>query len=112
MIGKHIIPMYPARHWVLLSIFILAMAVLIWRVVDLQIFSHDVLLQHGEARSVRIVPITAHRGVIVDRNNEPLAISTPVESVWAEPKRVLSNRTKLPQLAAILGTGKDSLAQE
>ena len=98
-----------ARGWLLIACFVIFTAVLLWRVVDLQLFKNDFLLDYGNARSIRVVEIPAHRGMIVDRNDEPLAISTPVESVWANPDKVLSDDKKLPLLAKILEMDADSL---
>ncbi len=43
--------------------------------------------------------IAAHRGNITDRNGEPLAVSTPVDSVWVDPRELAGNLEQLPQLA-------------
>ena len=50
---------------------------------------------------MRAIPVS--RGMIVDRNGEPLAVSTPVESIWAQPHELLAHRARLPELAAALG---------
>ena len=59
-----------------------------WRLTDIQVVNTDFLRKEGEARHVRQVSMTAHRGMILDRNGEPLAISTPVYSVWLNPQKV------------------------
>ena len=51
-------------------------------------FGVDFLQDEGDARSIRRVPIPAYRGLITDRNGEPLAVSTPVTSLIANPKLV------------------------
>jgi len=61
------------------------------------------LQQKGDARYVRVVDVPAHRGMISDRNGEPLAISTPSESVWASPPDVEAKVEQIQQLAKILG---------
>ncbi|MGA0806543.1 MAG: peptidoglycan D,D-transpeptidase FtsI family protein [Pseudohongiellaceae bacterium] len=76
--------------------------VLCWKVADLQVLHNDVLQREGDARTVRDDPIIATRGNIVDRNGEPLAISTPVLSLWLNPKEVLSHAEQWPQLADAL----------
>ncbi len=58
--------------------------VLVVRAADLQVRDHDFLQNQGEARQHRVVSIPAHRGMLLDRNGEPLAISTPVDALWAE----------------------------
>jgi cell division protein FtsI (penicillin-binding protein 3) len=61
----------------------LAFITLIGRALWLQVLNNDFLQRKGESRYMRDLKISASRGMIVDRNNEPLAISTPVESVKA-----------------------------
>ena len=102
---------YPARRWLLLALFMLVMSVLLWRVVDLQLLNNDFLRNHGDARALRIVTIPAHRGVIADRNGEPLAMSTPVHSIWATPRKALEYPEELPLLAELLGINNDDLLQ-
>ena len=102
---------YPARRWMLIFIFIITALLLVWRAVYLQVQNKDFLRNHGDARSLRVVTIPAHRGVITDRNNESLAISTPVDSIWANPKRALKNMDSLGELAQFLKLDSDSLIQ-
>jgi len=65
---------------------------------------HDEFLQEkGNARYSRVLEVSAHRGMISDRNGEPLAVSTPVESVWASPQDVEADRRQVKKLAQILG---------
>jgi cell division protein FtsI (penicillin-binding protein 3) len=75
---------------------------MLFRAVDLHVIRNDFLRNHGDSRSVREVVVDAHRGMIVDRNLEPLAISTPVITVGAEPRMILSESTDLSRLAAAL----------
>ena len=90
------------RRTFLLSMMMAAVGLLIWRAVDLQVLHSDFLLQQGDARSLRVVSIPAHRGMITDRNNEPLAISTPVDSIWTDPQSLLDAPAQLPRLAKLL----------
>jgi cell division protein FtsI (penicillin-binding protein 3) len=75
----------------------LGAAGLIARAVDLQLVDRGFLISQGDARFSRVVATLAHRGKIFDRNGAPLAVSTPVDSVWANPK----------ELAAASGQWKD-----
>ncbi|GJM07103.1 MAG: penicillin-binding protein [marine bacterium B5-7] len=52
---------------------------------DLNVLNQAFLLGQGNARTLRTIPIPAYRGMVVDRHGKPLAISTPVESVWVDP---------------------------
>lgn len=77
-------------------------ALLLLRAMDLQVFKQDFLQGQGEARQVRTVIEPAYRGMITDRNGEPLAISGPVETVWAHPGDLLAAVEHLPGLARVL----------
>lgn len=82
--------------------FIALVLALGWRLADIQILNTDFLRDQGDARHVRKVPVAAHRGMILDRHGEPLAISTPVHSVWLNPQEVNVDHVDLKQLAQIL----------
>ncbi|MES2142254.1 MAG: penicillin-binding protein 2 [Pseudomonadota bacterium] len=73
------------RLWVVVFILITIALGLISRLVDLTIIDRQFLQTQGNARTVRNLIIPAHRGMILDRNGEPLAISTPVNAVWIDP---------------------------
>lgn len=102
---------FEKRRWVLLGIYVLVMSALMWRAIDLQVLNKDFLREHGDARSLRIVDIPAHRGMIKDRNGEPLAVSTPVNSIWATPRKVLAPETDLSPLAALLDMQVEELSR-
>jgi cell division protein FtsI (penicillin-binding protein 3) len=82
---------------------------LLVRAVDLQVLRKDFLQGQGDARYLRVVSEPAHRGMITDRFGEPLAISTPVDSVWANPQELIQARDRWPQLAKVLGLKRASL---
>ncbi len=73
-----------------------------WRLVDIQVLNTDFLRSQGDARHIRKVPVVAHRGMILDRHGEPLAVSTPVHSVWLNPQEVDSSDAQLKALAKLL----------
>jgi cell division protein FtsI (penicillin-binding protein 3) len=83
---------------------------LLARAFNLQVVDQAFYRRQGDARFLRDIPIPATRGMITDRNGEPLAISTPVESIWANPKELLKAPERLPQLAQALGMPLDELA--
>lgn len=81
---------------------------LLWRVTSLQVLPHQdrgfqFLQNQGQARTLRTEPISAYRGVITDRNGEPLAVSTPVESLWVDPQVLVQEPHRWAELAQALG---------
>ncbi|GAA5784538.1 peptidoglycan D,D-transpeptidase FtsI family protein [Chitiniphilus shinanonensis] len=76
------------RVWFILAGLMILFGVLIARGFFLQIMDEGFLQQQGEARYARTLKLEANRGMITDRNGEPLAISTPVQSVWVSPRSV------------------------
>lgn len=79
------------------------------RAVDLQVVRNGFLQKQGDARFLRTQRIPVSRGSIFDRNGEPLAVSTPVESIWADPGVLLKHADRLPALAKALGIGGSDL---
>lgn len=101
--AQHEVVRLPAwRRRVLLVVVLIGFAVLLGRSVYLQ-STHKVFLQkEGDARYSRPLVLPAHRGMITDRHGSPLAISTPVESIWANPSDVQMTPKQLQQLAGLL----------
>mgnify|MGYP002201086075 CR=1 FL=1 len=95
--------LYPWRFCVIVGLLLAMVGAIVWRIVDLHVIDHDFLKGQGDARSVRHIAIPAHRGLITDRNGEPLAVSTPVTTLWANPKELMTAKERWPQLAAALG---------
>ncbi|SDI43468.1 peptidoglycan D,D-transpeptidase FtsI family protein [Pseudomonas panipatensis] len=102
--------LYPWRFRVAIGLLMVMVAAIVWRIVDLHVIDHDFLQEQGDARSVRFISIPAHRGQITDRNGEPLAVSTPVATLWANPKELVLEREKWPILAHALGQTKEALS--
>ena len=103
-------PFFPRRRIVGACVVALA-AGLVWRVVDLQVNHNEFLKEEGDARHLRIEKIPAHRGMLLDRNSEPLAVSTPLASVWVNPPKLLGSRSKWPALERALTLGPNSIEQ-
>lgn len=93
------------RRLLLVSLFFtLLLAILAWRMLDLTVLHRQFLLGQGEARSLRTVNILAYRGMIQDRQGIPLAVSTPVQSLWVNPKVFSPSDKQLRELSELLGT--------
>ena len=95
------LPVWRARLLLLLVFF--GFVVLAARAFYLQGLHNNFLQQKGETRYARVIEISAHRGMVTDRNGEPLALSTPVESVWAAPADANLSAEQRAKLARLLG---------
>jgi cell division protein FtsI (penicillin-binding protein 3) len=91
--------MFRLRVLFAFAIVSLGAAALLVRAVQLQWVDHGFLVSQGDARFQRVVTVPAHRGMILDRNEQPLAVSTPVDSVWANPHDLITVPEEWPKLA-------------
>lgn len=98
-----------ARLYALFGIFFITACGLGARAVQLQVMESDFLQGQGEARFLREVELPTTRGVINDRNGEPLAVSTPVDSVWVNPQELLQVPERIAELAGVLGSDAGAL---
>jgi len=91
------------RQRIVAMTLVLLVVLLTGRLLALQVIDtergHAFLQSQGELRAVRRLAIPAHRGMITDRHDHPLAISTPVQSLWAEPARL--NEVEAPRLRSL-----------
>lgn len=104
---------YFAQQWrlyLVLLVMLLCLVAIGWKVSALHIMERDFLQGQGDARTIRTVPLVANRGLITDRNGEPLAVSTPVKSIWINPKQVTGNRATINVLAEELDLNAEVLA--
>jgi cell division protein FtsI (penicillin-binding protein 3) len=97
------------RLYVVLAVLGLASSARVVRAVDLQVVRKDFYQEQGDARYLRDIDIPVSRGTIFDRNGEPLAVSTPVESIWANPMELLEHADRIGELARVTGLDEDSL---
>lgn len=102
------------RYSLLVMILLVLPIALVWHIAGLQVMDdvdkgYEFLQGQSIARTVRIEPIPAYRGVITDRRGEPLAVSTPVVTVWANPQVLNADTPKLAELAKILSVRKKDL---
>ncbi|MBT3046121.1 MAG: penicillin-binding protein 2, partial [Candidatus Thiodiazotropha sp. (ex Clathrolucina costata)] len=103
------LPSYRARRITVLVVIGLAFASLVWQSVDRQVFETAFLQEQGERRYLRTMTVSASRGMITDRNGEPLAISTPVKSVAANPKVIRSDNETIGAISSTLDLDPDRL---
>src|SRR5579862_5448264 len=99
------------RAYLLVSLLVCCAIALVYRAVNLTLVDHGFLAKEGDARFSRVVQIVAHRGTITDRYGEPLAISTPVDSIWVNPKELALAPDQIPRLAAALKLDRQELAR-
>lgn len=97
------------RAWVIVALLLLWFVALLVRSLYLQVLNNDFLQQKGDARYSRVIELSAHRGMITDRQGEPLAISTPVESIWASPQDIELSPEKIQRLAKLLDMSKPEI---
>ena len=86
------------------TVAITLLGVVSWKLLDLQVINNEVLQEQGNKRTVRNDVIVAHRGNIMDRNGQALAISTPVQSLWLNPREIIPNPEAWNKLAAALAS--------
>jgi cell division protein FtsI (penicillin-binding protein 3) len=99
------------RAFLLVGLLVCCAVALVYRAVNLTLVDHSFLAKEGDARFSRVVQIAAHRGAITDRYGEPLAISTPVDSIWVNPKELALAPDQIPRLAAALKLDRQELAR-
>ncbi len=109
VVGK---PLMPWRRLSLLLVFLAAIFVLLGRALDMQVLHSEFFERQGDARQLRVVSIPAHRGQIVDRNGEPFAVSTPVNSIWINPGEAVSALDRIPELAKVLSMDAQALQKK
>ena len=108
-------PTTPAwRYYVVIGIVVLIYVGLLARSAYIQVIEPDMLKEQGDMRSMRVAANTVQRGSIVDRNGDKLAISVPVETVWADPKIIMDNNALAmtehwKALADVLGQNVNTL---
>ncbi|MCP5466307.1 MAG: penicillin-binding protein 2 [Sinobacteraceae bacterium] len=104
-------PSFRLRSGVLAGLLGLAAVGLVYRAVDLQLVDNAFLQGQGNQRFMRVAAIAAHRGTVSDRYGEPLAVSTPVDSIWVNPKELALAADEIPRLAKALKRDKNELAR-
>jgi cell division protein FtsI (penicillin-binding protein 3) len=99
------------RAYLLMGVLACAAVALVYRAVELQLIDKGFLQKRGTQNFSRVIEIASHRGTIVDRYGEPLAVSTPVDSIYANPKELALAPDRFPVLAKALKMGNQELTR-
>lgn len=102
---------FAGRHAVVVVIMAICFGGLATRAVYLHVIDQEFLQRQGDARMLREEPIAAHRGILKDRNGLPLAVSTPVVSIWVNPKEAIAQRLDVRALAVALDLEPTAVAR-
>lgn len=97
------------RYRIVIIVLAIAFLGLLWRMIDLTVLNRTFLKGQGDARTLRVVAIPAYRGMIMDRNGDPLAISSPVDSIWVNAGEFDPSDEQLKNLAKILDLSLNEL---
>jgi len=100
------------RLYVVLMVLALGSTALVVRAVDLQVVRKDFYQEQGDARYLRDIAIPVSRGMITDRNGEPLAVSTPLDAIWAVPQDLLDHADRFNELAKALDVDAEELQRQ
>ncbi len=112
MSGAQLPPTAPGRRQFAIGLIAVMLGALMSRAFYLHILDQDHLQAQGEKRHLRTQALPAARGIIYDRNGEPLAVSTRVETVNGEPEELVLQREQLPRLARLVGWDSAELTEE
>ena len=100
---------FVVRSFWVFGIFVFFSFFLVVRATYLQVLNKDFLIEQGNLRQIRDINIAAYRGTINDRNNKPLAISIPVDTISINPKKFNEDDIKMKQLSVLLGRDHEEL---
>ena len=98
---------FVVRSFWIFGVFVFFSFFLVVRAAYLQVLNKDFLIEQGNLRQIRDINIAAYRGTINDRNNKPLAISIPVDTISINPKNFNEDDIKMKQLSVLLGRDKE-----
>ena len=89
---KYIIPkQIIKRSYSIISIFVIIYGFLIYRLVDIQILKGNLYKQKAENQSTEKIELNSGRGVIYDRNGEPLTDVVKNTIIVVEKQKLISN---------------------
>ncbi len=104
-------PQFRGRARMLAAFLALTALVLIGRSMQLQVFDREFIVKQADMRHARTAKLEAHRGAIVDRFGEPLAVSSPVDTVWVNPPEFAEAGEGIATLARALKLNRQWLGQ-
>jgi len=90
-------PVFKGRRLFLMLALLTVIGVLLLRAAWLEVFQQSMLQERAQKRQTRVVSVPAYRGMILDRNGDPMAVSSPVEALWCNPRILLEERRELLQ---------------
>ena len=96
------------RHFIVVILLIGSFGVLFSKLIMMETIQHYKLKQEGDNRSDRSIKIKSYRGIILDRNGDPLAISTPVDTIWVDPFYIKASSPKLAKIMQVLDLSKET----
>jgi cell division protein FtsI (penicillin-binding protein 3) len=102
---------FRSRARMVAGVLALAALLLLARSVQLQVFDQQFIAKQADMRHARTAPLVAHRGSILDRFGEPLAVSSPVDTVWVNPPEFAEAGEGIAQLARALKLDRKWLGQ-
>ena len=82
-------------------------ALVMWRLVSLQVLDPERFVEHGENQRIRTASLAAERGAIVDRNGVELVVSSPMQSIWADPRLVIDPEGTAAAISALTGADQE-----
>jgi cell division protein FtsI (penicillin-binding protein 3) len=99
------------RQKVVLALFFSMSLVLIWGAIDLQINEPVDLKKRADSRSLRLKEIPTDRGIIFDKNKDPLAVSVPHYALEVDPRKLINDEVNQNKIARILDWDRKKLQQ-
>ncbi len=112
--ARHFTAISPAgwgRSTFVLLVMLLALGLMVVRAFFLQVIDAPFLRHEARRQQIETIQEEGHRGMILDRHGRPLAISTPVDSLWANPQILIKEPATWPRLAAAIGWSLSTFRQ-
>lgn len=100
------------RLWLVFALLLLVAGLVLGKMLLLSTADQEFLQNQGNARTLRTMLLPAHRGLITDRHGEPLAVSAPVATIWADPAMTDLQHPRLGQLARLLDLSREDLLRQ